>query len=119
MRAARFNRAGEPADVLSVDEAATPVLGAGEVLVAVEVSVVQPADWMFIRGRYRIRPSFPQVAGLERTGLIVDAGDSTIANGTRGAFGHPGAWAERVAVPASSCYGVPEGIPVPSRPRSR
>ena len=59
MRAERFKRAGEPADVLWVDDVATPVLTAGQVLLAIEASVVQPADSMFVRGRYRIRSSFP------------------------------------------------------------
>ncbi len=68
---------------------------------------------MFVRGRYRIQPDFPQVGGLEGTGIVVTAGAaSTIPTGTRVAFRHPGAWAERVAVPAGSCYVVPEGVPV-------
>jgi NADPH:quinone reductase-like Zn-dependent oxidoreductase len=113
VRAALFEHSGEPADVLTVHDIPSPEPGSGEVIVHVHASVVQPADSMFIRGRYRIRPSFPQVAGLEGTGIVGIAGaGSTLAAGTRVSFRHPGAWAERVAVPAERCYAVPEGVPV-------
>jgi NADPH:quinone reductase len=113
VRAAVFEQAGDPGHVLTVRDVAAPEPGPNEVVVRVDTSVVQPADSMFIRGRYRIQPAFPQVAGLEGTGTVVTAGaGSTIATGTRVAFRHPGAWAERVAVPAGSCYVVPEGVPV-------
>jgi NADPH:quinone reductase-like Zn-dependent oxidoreductase len=113
VRAAVFEHAGEPAHVLAVQDIPGPEPRSDEVIVHVDTSVVQPADSMFIRGRYRIQPSFPQVAGLEGTGIVVAAGaGSTIAAGTRVSFRQPGAWAERVAVPAARCYAVPEGIPV-------
>jgi NADPH:quinone reductase-like Zn-dependent oxidoreductase len=112
VRAAVFDDPGEPSEVLAVREAVAPTADAGEVVVAVDASVVQPADSMFIGGRYRIRPSCPQVAGLEGTGTVVAAGaGSRIALGTRVAFRHPGAWAERVAVPEGRCYVVPDDIP--------
>jgi NADPH:quinone reductase-like Zn-dependent oxidoreductase len=62
--AARFERSGEPADVLSVDEVRAAVPGPGEVLVAMQASVVQPADSMFIRGQYRIRPASVNIQSL-------------------------------------------------------
>jgi NADPH:quinone reductase-like Zn-dependent oxidoreductase len=112
VRAVVFEQTGEPAHVLSLQDIPAPEPGPGEVIVHVDRSVVQPADFMFVRGRYRIRPSFPQVAGLEGTGLVVDGGaESIIATGTRVSFRHPGAWAERVAVPTERCFAVPEGVP--------
>jgi NADPH:quinone reductase-like Zn-dependent oxidoreductase len=79
-RAARFERSGEPADVLSVDDVRAPVPGPGEVLVAMQASVVQSADSMFIRGECRIRPAFPQVAGLEGTGIVVEGSATPTSN---------------------------------------
>jgi NADPH:quinone reductase-like Zn-dependent oxidoreductase len=109
--AAVFQEPGEPADVLHVRDVPPPEPGPDDVLVRVDASVVQPADAMFIRGRYRIRPNLPQVAGLEGTGIVVAAGPrAMIVAGTRVAFRHPGAWAELVAVPAERCYVVPEEI---------
>jgi NADPH:quinone reductase-like Zn-dependent oxidoreductase len=113
MRAAIFREPGDPARVLTVQEVASPEPAAGEVLVDVDASVIQPADLMFIRGNYRIRPTLPQVAGLEGTGIIVATGAGVaITLGTRVAFRHPGAWAERVVVPAERCYVVPDGVAI-------
>ena len=113
MRAAIFQERGDPATVLTVRDVASPEPAAGEVLVDVDASVIQPADLMFIRGNYRIRPTFPQVAGLEGTGIVVATGAGVaIALGTRVAFRYPGAWAERVAVPAERCYIVPDGLAI-------
>jgi NADPH:quinone reductase-like Zn-dependent oxidoreductase len=53
------------------------------------------------------------VAGLEGTGIVAATGAATdIAVGTHVSFRHPGAWAERVAVPAGRCYIVPDGVPL-------
>jgi D-arabinose 1-dehydrogenase-like Zn-dependent alcohol dehydrogenase len=113
MRAATFREPGDPARVLTVQDVLSPEPATGEVLVDVDASVIQPADLMFIRGNYRIRPTLPQVAGVEGTGTIVATGAGVaIAPGTRVAFRHPGAWAERVAVPAERCYVVPDGVAI-------
>jgi hypothetical protein len=113
MRAAIFREPGDPATVLTVQDVAPPEPASGEVVVDVDASVIQPADLMFIRGSYRIRPTFPQVAGLEGTGLVVSTGAGVaITLGTRVAFRHAGTWAERVAVPAERCYIVPGGVAI-------
>ena len=45
---------------------------------------------MFIEGRCRVRPVFPQVAGLEGTGIVTAVGaDARIPVQTRVAFRHP------------------------------
>jgi NADPH2:quinone reductase len=74
MRAAVFEEPGAPDDVLSVQDVPAPEPGPDDVLVQVERSVIQPADSMFIRAHYRIRPNLPQAAGLEGTGAVVAAG---------------------------------------------
>lgn len=113
MQAAVFSEAGAPEQVLQVRTVAVPQPQAGEVLVKVEASPVQPADGMFIGGRYRIRPQFPQVAGLEACGTIAANGEGAdLAVGTRVAFRHPGCWAEYVAVPAAKLSRVPQGFSV-------
>jgi NADPH:quinone reductase-like Zn-dependent oxidoreductase len=113
MRAVIFQEPGDPATVLTVHDVASPEPAAGEVLVDVDASVIRPADLMFIRGNYRIRPTFPQVAGLEGAGIIVATGAGVaITLGTRVAFRHPGAWAERVAVPGERCYLVPDDVAI-------
>jgi NADPH:quinone reductase-like Zn-dependent oxidoreductase len=113
MQAAVFAEAGAPEQVLQVRTLPVPKPQAGEVLVKVEASPVQPADGMFIGGRYRIRPQFPQVAGLEGCGTVAANGEGVdLPVGTRVAFRHPGCWAEYVAVPAAKLSRVPQGVSV-------
>ena len=38
------------------------------------MSPIQPADMLFIEGRYRFKPEFPQTAGLEGAGIIEKSG---------------------------------------------
>jgi NADPH:quinone reductase-like Zn-dependent oxidoreductase len=88
-----------------------PVLGPGQVLVAVEARPIHPADLAFVRGTYRLRPHFPQVAGLSGAGRVVEAAPTVpLTPGTRVAFRWPGAWAEQVAVPVERTFAVPDDI---------
>ena len=107
-----FHQSGEPEDVLRIAEVPSPVLAGDGVVVEVTCSPIQPADLAFIRGQYRIRPEFPQVAGLEGSGTVVStAVERGFGVGTRVAFRCPGAWAERVLVPLSRLAEVPPGVP--------
>lgn len=111
MKAVVFESGGTPRDVLRVREVEVPLLSSGEVLVKVDARPIQPADFMFIGDRYRIKPKFPQVAGLEGGGLIVATGpDTTVAVGRRVAFRYPGSWAEYTKVPEDRLYLVPDGV---------
>ncbi|HEX5209862.1 MAG TPA: hypothetical protein VFW10_18970 [Steroidobacteraceae bacterium] len=65
MKAIVFDRAGEPDQVLRLDDVSEPEPRADEQLIKDAARPIHPADLSFIRGQYRIRPSFPQVAGLE------------------------------------------------------
>jgi hypothetical protein len=68
MKILTFNKAGDPADVLSFSGKEKPAPGDNEVLIKVLGSPIQPADVLFIEGRYRFKPEFPQTAGLEGAG---------------------------------------------------
>lgn len=111
MQALIFNAAGDPANVLDCGEAAAPDGAADCVLVRATARPIQPADLAFIRGQYRIKPLFPQVAGLEGAGVIIDApSNSQFRAGQRVAFRFPGAWAETVRVPLDRLIPVPADI---------
>jgi NADPH:quinone reductase-like Zn-dependent oxidoreductase len=56
MRSVRFDRFGEPAEVLRLEEMATPVPGPGQVLVRMRARPINPSDLLFVRGRYGIQP---------------------------------------------------------------
>lgn len=111
MQALVFEKTGEARAVLEFRAVAAPVPGPGQVLVRVAASPIHPADFSFVRGTYRVRPVFPQVAGLSGAGLVVAAGSGVdVQPGTRVAFRAPGAWAELVAVPQERLYPVPAAV---------
>jgi NADPH2:quinone reductase len=111
MKSILFRHAGQPVDVLQYAEAAEPQIGDGHVLVRVTSRPIHPADIAFIRGQYRVRPSFPQVAGLEGAGVVVASpAGSPFATSSRVAFRYPGSWAELTNVPFDRLIAVPPGV---------
>ncbi len=110
MKAVVFDQPGEPEAVLALREVEPRAAGAGEVLVRVDARPIHPADLMFIRGRYRVKPARPQVAGLEGGGVVVASGSPQIPVGARVAFRSPGAWAALAVVPVDRLWLVPPGI---------
>ncbi len=113
MRAALFERTGDATDVVDLRSVPIPEPAPGEVLVRMQAASIHPADRMFIAGTYRMRPVFPQPAGLVGAGRVVRCGAGVdLPAGTTVAFRHPGAWAEFCAVPLERLFVVPEGIRV-------
>jgi NADPH2:quinone reductase len=110
MQALVFDRAGEPADVLRIADIPDPVAKGEMALVRVVTRPIHPADLAFIRGQYRLRPSFPQVAGLEGAGTVIASPSLAYRPGMRVAFRHPGSWAEVAAVPVERLIAVPADI---------
>lgn len=111
MNALVFSAAGKPEDVLSMQNIPVPQPGNGEVLVKISARPIHPADLMFIGGRYRIKPLFPQVAGLEGTGIVLATGTGvSVEIGTHVAFRHAGSWAEFACVPVAKLNVVPTGM---------
>jgi NADPH:quinone reductase-like Zn-dependent oxidoreductase len=109
MEAIIFDRAGEPADVLQHADVAVPA--DNRVWVKVVARPIHPADLAFIRGQYRVRPQFPQAAGLEGAGVVVKSpANAPFPVGTRVAFRYPGSWAEYAAVPPERLIEVPTDI---------
>ena len=118
MLAAFFTETGPMAQVIQIGDMSEPELGSQQVLVSVTARTVQPADYLFVGGRYRIKAEFPQIAGFEGVGHVVAVGTDIsgpvadqLTPGTRVAFRAVGAWAEQVAVPVNRIYPVPEGVP--------
>ncbi len=111
MKSILFRQAGEPATVLQCADAEEPRIRDGHVLVKVTRRPIHPADLAFIRGQYRVRPSFPQVAGLEGCGVVVASPvGAPFSPGSRVAFRNPGSWAEQACVPFDRLIAVPPGV---------
>lgn len=113
-RAIRFSAFGEPADVLRIEELPAPVPGPGEVVVRLRARPVNPSDLSLIRGRYGELPPLPATPGLEGAGVVESVGDGvdSVAPGRRVVplALAPGAWAERLVVPATRLVTVPEEV---------
>ncbi|WP_097461456.1 zinc-dependent alcohol dehydrogenase family protein [Mangrovitalea sediminis] len=112
MKAILFSRTGLPEEVLSLGTALEPTPAPDQVLIRVTTRSIQPADLLFIEGRYRYTPSFPQIAGFDAVGTVIDTGPGVtdLAQGTRVAFRGVGAWAEMAVASRSRVYPVPEAL---------
>jgi NADPH2:quinone reductase len=107
MRAAIVTELGKPPEL---GDAPEPEPGAGEVLLEVAASSLNPIDIAVGAGRfYGGHPPVPYVAGAEAVGRV--AGDSGLVWAAGGSIGvaRDGALAERAAVPEVSLAPVPEG----------
>lgn len=108
MRSIVFDSADDPGSVLQLRDVPQPQPSSKNVVIEVRARPIQPADLAFVQGRYRIRPQFPQIAGLEGAGVVAAAPPgSEFTPGSRVAFRWPGAWADFVAVPPSRLVRVP------------
>jgi len=114
MKAIVFNKTGTPEEVLQIIEKERPVPAAGEVLVKILASAINPADTFFIQGTYRFQPIFPdETAGFEGAGIVESAGkDAAIPIGSLVAFFYRKTWAEYAVVPASELTLLPRDFPI-------
>jgi len=109
-----FHEFGRPENVLSIVEEVVPEPRAGEVLIRVEASPINPADLNTIEGKYPKRPELPAVAGLEGAGVIASIGAEVTGLSVGERVMVPigvGVWREYVTVPASGVIGIPANIP--------
>lgn len=113
MQAIVFDEPGEPESVLALRDISVASPDADQVLIRLSARPIQPADFLFIKGRYRVKPEFPQAAGLEGVGTIVSCGANVSKHkvGDRVAFRSKGTWAEYALAPTSRIYPVPSNIP--------
>jgi len=109
-----FHEFGPPETVLGIVEEEAPEPRAGEVLIRIEASPINPADLNVIEGKYPKRPELPAVPGIEGAGVIASIGPevSGFTVGDRVLVPQGiGAWREYITVPASGVFAVPAAIP--------
>jgi NADPH:quinone reductase-like Zn-dependent oxidoreductase len=113
MKALVFEQAGNAAEVIQLKYLAFPKPGPGQLLIRVKASPIHPADHLFIQGKYRYQPTFPQIGGLEGAGYVEEAGhDSIIPKGSFVAFSKIGSWAEYVVVDEQDVVLLPDEFPL-------
>src|SRR3974390_3237353 len=112
MRAALCPEYGDP-EVVEVVDVPAPESGPGLVRFRVEAAAVNCPDVLLIANRYQVSVPPPFIPGSEFAGEVLEvAGDvPTLSAGDR-VFGSTmvGAFAEEVAVPATSLTPIPEGV---------
>ena len=114
MRAIIHRQFGNPAEVLAVEEVATPEPGAGEVRVRTVLSPIHNHDLWTIRGTYGFTPELPARAGTEALGIVDALGEGvdTLTIGQRVVTGGTfGAWAEYFIARAGALIPVSDAIP--------
>ncbi len=115
MRAVVVDRWLEPKD-LTVCEVPEPTPRAGQVVIDVEAAGCNFFDILLVQGKYQMKPPFPFTPGAEVAGTVRELGPdvSGVAVGDRVFAGLAlGAFAERVAVPASALHPMPGGMSFP------
>lgn len=112
MRAAICREWGPP-EVVTVEDVADPSPGPGEVVVAIEAAAVNFPDVLIVANQYQVSVPPPFTPGSELAGTVVAVGDGVdaLVAGDR-AFGSVmvGAFAEQVAVAATSLTALPDGV---------
>ena len=110
MRALIIEQYGDPKSVLAVRDVPVPEPKAGEVLVKLAASPINPSDLGFVAGTYGFRKTLPVIPGFEGAGTVVAANAGVYGRwlmGKRVACAAPqtgnGTWAEYMACPAASC----------------
>src|SRR3954451_13442623 len=112
MRAVTTTEPGD-VDVLRWQTVPDPVVGPGEVLVAVAASAVNRADLLQRQGFYPTPPGASDIIGLECSGTVAGVGagvERWSAGDEVCALLAGGGYAELVAVPAAQCLPVPRGV---------
>jgi NADPH:quinone reductase-like Zn-dependent oxidoreductase len=96
---------GEPSDVIELNTVSEPVLGPEDVLISMEAAPLNPSDFLFVRGMYGVRPTFPSPVGAEGVGRVAKIG-SRVDVALRGKrvlilpTYEQGTWADQVVAPA-------------------
>jgi NADPH2:quinone reductase len=116
MKAIVFDRFGEPAEVLKVQQVPTPEPGPGQVRVRMIASPINPSDLAVVRGIYGVLPKLPATPGFEGVGIVDKIGPGLLGLFVKGkrvaAINSAGGnWAEYAVIPAKQARPVADDIP--------
>src|SRR6202047_2418051 len=104
MRQLQLTAPGEPSDVIKLKTISEPALGPEDVLISMEAAPVNPSDFLFVRGTYGVRPTFPSPVGAEGVGRVAKIGSKVdVALQSKRVLVIPtyeqGTWADQVVAP--------------------
>jgi NADPH2:quinone reductase len=111
MRALRCHTLGDLGS-LSVDEVASPEMGAGQVRISVKAAGVNFPDILMCEGKYQVKPPMPFTPGLEVAGVVKEVGEGVthVKPGDRVlAFARvAGGFAEEIVLPGGIATPIPD-----------
>jgi NADPH:quinone reductase-like Zn-dependent oxidoreductase len=118
MKAIVFDRFGAPAEVLHVWDVPKPTPAAGEVLIKIKQTPINPADLLRVRGKYGVLPTLPATPGFEGVGVIEETRVGVLGRirglkpGKRVAVLNrsTGNWQQYVAIPWRQAVPLPDDI---------
>jgi len=113
-----FDEHGEPTHVLKIREVPIPQPGPKEIRIKVQARSIHPADLLYIRGQYMIKPKhFPSGAGFEGAGIVDAVGSEVhhlkvgqLINATSSNMIDGGLWAEYAIV--TNAVPLPDNLPL-------
>lgn len=118
MRSIRFDRLGDPQEVLELADVPEAAPGTGEILVRLRARTISISDLYFIRGHYGLKPKPPTTPGFEGLGTVeaVGPGVVNVATGDRVIMLEPsqtgltGTWQESLVTKASEVFRVSDTL---------
>ena len=115
MRAWQVQQLGDPEQALKLVEVEDPTPEPGEVVIEVEAAALNFFDILLCRGEYQERPELPFTPGGEISGTVREVGEGVGVQAGQHVIATPqlprGGYAEKVAVPASSAFPIPQSMP--------
>ncbi len=111
MKRATYAQFGNPADVVTLEQADSPIPRSGQVRLAIQRAPMNPSDLLQVQGVYGIRPPLPAVPGNEGIARVVALGEGVdgVAEGQLViAPAGSGTWQQEVLAPATVLVPLPE-----------
>jgi len=110
-----YHEIGNPAEVLCVEEHASPALQEGEARVEVLATPIHPSDLLTISGEYGQLPDLPSTPGSEGTGRVIEIypGVEQLAKGQIVMLpATEGTWCQEIVASASAFTPLPSGVDI-------
>lgn len=104
-----------PIDQLAYRHFDDPVAASDEVVVSVKACGVNYPDGLLVQGLYQAKPALPFIPGSEFSGVVESVGDNVtqyqVGDRVIGLSANYGAFAEKIACPASRLIPMPASMP--------